>query len=324
MTRRLHSDFYIASCAKDGGILHCRMTGDTLKPVSFTPLDRPMHMIISGGKIHILLRAPFENGESGLVTYDIAEDGTLVNPSPIISTMGEVACHLTADGGDVYAVNYISGSVFKAPDKLSVHEGSSIHPTRQTSPHTHFVSLTPDGEYLFVTDLGLDKIFVYRKDLSVRSTVAMPAGHGPRHLAFHADGRHVFCANDLASTVSLLEYHSGELVLVDTVNALPEDFRGISTAAAIRCVGDRVYVSNRGHDSVSVLDFSRTTLTLRDTIPTHGKGPRDFVIADDRIIAVNEAGNVVCVVSIADGSLIAKLDVPSPICVLCGWCRGSR
>lgn len=277
-----------------------------------------MHMIISGGKMHILLRAPFESGESGLVTYDIAEDGTLVNPSPIISTMGEVACHLTADGGDVYAVNYISGSVFKAPDILAVHEGSSVHPTRQTSPHTHFVSLTPDGEYIFVTDLGIERIFVYRKDLSVRSIVAMPAGHGPRHLAFHADSRHVFCANELASTVSLLEYHSGELVLVDTVNALPEDFRGISTAAAIRCVGDRVYVSNRGHDSVSVLDFSGTALTLRETIPTYGKGPRDFVIVGDRIIAANEAWDVVCVVSIADGTLTSKLDVPSPICVLCG------
>jgi len=316
MTRRLHCNLYIASCAKDGGILHCRMSGDTLKPVNFTPLDRPMHMIIAGGKMHILLRAPFENGESGLVTYGIAEDGTLVNPSPIISTMGEVACHLTADGEDVYAVNYISGSVFKAPEKLAVHEGSSIHPTRQTSPHTHFVSLTPDGEYLFVTDLGLDRIFVYRKDLSVRSTVAMPAGHGPRHLAFHADGRHVFCANELASTVSLLEYRDGELTLIDTVNALPEDFDGISTAAAIRCVGDTVYVSNRGHDSVSVLDFSGATLTLRETIPTYGKGPRDFVIAGDRIIAANEAGDAVCVVSIDDGSLVAKLDIASPVCVV--------
>jgi len=184
--------------------------------------------------------------------------------------------------------------------------------------------LFKDREYLFVTDLGLDRIFVYRKDLSVKSTVAMPAGHGPRHLAFYADSCHVFCANELASTVSLLEYHSGELVLVDTVNALPEDFTGISTAAAIRCVGDRVYVSNRGHNSVSVLDFSREALTLRETIPTYGKGPRDFVIADDRIIAANEAGDAVCVVSIDNGSLTSKLDVPSPICVLCGWCRGSR
>lgn len=311
-------NLYIASCVKDGGILHCRMTGDTLAPVNFTPLDRPMHMIISDGKMHILLRAPFETGESGLITFDIAKDGTLVNPSPVISTMGEVACHLTADGGDVYAVNYISGSIFKTPDRLAVHEGSSVHPTRQTSPHTHFVSLTPDGKYLFVTDLGLDRIFVYRKDLSVRSTVAMPAGHGPRHLAFHADGRHVFCANELASTVSLLEYRDGELTLVDTVNALPEDFTGISTVAAIRCVGDRVYVSNRGHDSVSVLDFSGTSLTLRETIPTYGKGPRDFMLADDRIIAANEAGDAVCVVSMADGELVAKLDVPSPVCVLCG------
>lgn len=316
MTPKQHFDLYITSCVEDGGLLHYRMTEDQLEKVDFTPLDRPMYMTVAGNKMHILLRAPFENGESGLISYRIDPEGNLTAPSPIVSTKGEVACHLTADGGDVYAVNYISGSIFKTPDQLVLHSGHSIHPTRQTSPHTHFVHLTPDGQYLCVTDLGLDKIFLYNKDLSLRSSVALPAGHGPRHLAFHADGTHIFCANELASTVSLLSYHNGKLTLLDTVEALPKDHVGISTAAAIRCVGDTVYVSNRGHDSVSVLEFSGTALSLRKNLPTYGSSPRDFLVKDDCIIAANEGDDCVTLVSITTGALLAKLHVQAPNCVL--------
>jgi 6-phosphogluconolactonase len=108
-----------------------------------------------------------------------------------------------------------------------------------------------------VTDLGVDKIFIYHKDLTLASTVNIPSGHGPRHLAFHEDGTHIFCANELESTISLLNYKNGVMELVDTVSVLPEDFNGQSTVAAIRCVGNTVYVSNRGHDSISVLNFFR-------------------------------------------------------------------
>ncbi len=316
MTPRPPCNLYIASCAPDGGILHCRMQGDTLEPVSFTPLDRPMYMAIANGKLYILLRTPFSHAESGLVTCDIAPDGSLGKPSPAQTTLGEVACHLAVDGDDVFAVNYISGSVWKSSGNLALHSGHSIHPTRQTAPHTHFVSPSPDGKYLFVTDLGLDRIFVYDKALRPVSSVDLPQGHGPRHLAFHADGRHVFCVNELQSTVSLLIYEEGRLTMLDTVEALPRDYAGESTAAAIRCMGDTIYASNRGHDSVSCLDFSGGSLRLRGTVSTHGGGPRDFIVLDDRIIAANEVTDSVCVVSLTDGSLLTKLSVKAPVCVL--------
>jgi len=275
-----------------------------------------MYMTIANGKMYVLLRAPFENAESGLIAYDIGTDGHLQDPSAVLSTKGEVACHLTADGEDLYAVNYISGSVIKMPDRLVTHSGKSIHAERQASPHTHFVSLTPDGQYLCVTDLGVDQIFIYHKDMTLVSSVHIPAGHGPRHLAFHEDGIHVFCANELASTVSLLEYTDGTLRLVDTVPALPENFNGESTAAAIRCVGNKVYVSNRGHDSISVLELSKGHLELKKTIPTQGQSPRDFLIHRDCIIAANEQSDVVTLISLDEERLVEKIDIKSPLCVV--------
>ena len=316
MTHKPLCNLYIASCTKDGGIWQYQQKLSSWEPVSFTPVDRPMYMTISDRKMYVLLRAPFDSHESGLITYDIAPDGSLQNPSSVQSTHGEVACHLCADENTVYAVNYISGSVIKMPDKLVVHTGSSIHPNRQTSPHTHYVNFTPDGKYLTVTDLGTDQIYLYDKELSLQSVVSLPLGHGPRHLAFHEDGHHVFCVNELGSTVSLLLYENGGMIVLDTVQTLPAEYTGESTSAAVRCIGNTVYTSNRGHDSISVLDFTDGRLILRKTIPTYGKSPRDFYVMEDQIIATNEADNTVSIVSSVTGSLLEQFSLPSPICVL--------
>ena len=310
-------NLYIASCDKEGGIYrYTENENGKFEFADVTKMDRPMYMITDSDKMHIILRDPYDKKESGLVTYDILPDGSLSNPTDIASTKGEVACHLTADNGDIYCVNYLSGSVTKMPDTVVCHEGKGVHPTRQDMAHTHFVTLSPDGKYIFVTDLGVDKIFVYNKDLTLKSFVNMPEGHGPRHLAFYKDGKTVFCVNELASTVSVLEYADGTLTLKDTVNVLPEDFDGESTAAAIRCKGDTLYVSNRGHDSVSALKFDGKSLTLEKTIPVYGKGPRDFIIYNDTIISTNQNSDSITFISLESGELLYEFSAKDPLCVL--------
>lgn len=310
-------NLYIASCDKEGGIYrYTENENGKFEFAEVVKMDRPMYMITEGDKMHIILRDPYDKRESGLVTYDISADGKLSSPTDIASTKGEVACHLTADNGDIYCVNYLSGSVTKMPDTVVFHEGKGVHPTRQDMAHTHFVTLSPDGKCIFVTDLGVDKVFVYNKDLSLKSFVNMPEGHGPRHLTFYKDGKTVFCVNELASTVSVLEYNDGTLTLKDTVNVLPDDFDGVSTAAAIRCEGDSLYVSNRGHDSVSVLKFDGKSLALEKTIPVYGKGPRDFIIYEGMVISTNEQSDNTTFVSLDTRELLYEFNIKSPLCVL--------
>lgn len=313
----MNKNLYIASCDKDGGIYrYTESENGAWEFADITHMDRPMYMVVLDDKMYIILREAFENGESGFISYDINADGTLNNPSEIMSTKGIVACHLMVEDSDTYCVNYVSGSVIKMPDTLACHEGKGVHPTRQDKAHTHFVCPTPDKKYICVTDLGIDKIFVYNKDLSVKSITDMPSGHGPRHIAFHKSSKTAFCVNELASTVSVLEYNDGKLTLIDTVNALPDDFDGESTAAAIRCINNKVYVSHRGHDSVAVLDFDGKTLTLEKTISVHGKGPRDFIIYNDTIISTNQGTNNTTFVSLKTGELLAEESMTDPLCVL--------
>lgn len=315
MIHRQPFNFYVASCDKEGGIYRLRFEDNALTVLDYTPMDCPMYMIKNNDKMLVLLRAPFEDQNSGIVFYDIAENGELNNPSEVYSTLGECACHLAVNGEDIFCVNYLSGNIFKYPDKTVKHSGKGVHPIRQEAPHTHFVGFTPDEKYICVTDLGLDKIFVYNRDLTINSVTDMPKGHGPRHLAFHKNGQDVFCINELQSTVTHLRYNSGRLTVKNTVESLPDGNQN-NIAAAIRCNENKVYVSNRGKNNVAVFSFENDTLTLLKHIPVYGNSPRDFIVDNGLIIATNEKGNVVTVVDEQSGELICSLNIKAPLCVL--------
>ncbi len=309
---------YISSCVPDGGIYTYEITQDKrLKQTGVLHLDRPMYTIQSENKLYVLLRDPAGDGNSAVQVYDIASDGSLKNPAPCISTLGAVGCHLCLDAENVYVANYVSGSVFKSPDLVVTHTGHSVHPTRQEAAHTHFVTLTPDKQYILATDLGMDKIFVYDKDLNVVRTADAPKGAGPRHLAFSPDGKLCYCVNELSSTVSVYRYAQGVLNFVSEYPALPESFKGQNTAAAIRYKDGYVYVSNRGHNSIVCFKAEGEALVLKSITPCGGVGPRDFIITENLLICTNENDGAVVVFEVENHTVlhkIQKIEVPAVLC----------
>ena len=315
----VNKNIYISSCCEDGGIYQYNFCDGILKQKNITRLDRPMYAISDGNLLHIILRAPYDNSrDSGITTFNISQDGTLTKTSDTVSTKGEVCCHLCKYEDSIYAVNYISGSVIKMPDKLVTHIGSSVNSKRQESAHTHFVSPTPDGKYLCVTDLGMDKIFIYDKELNSVSTTDTPSGYGPRHLAFSSDGKLCFCVNELNSSVSVYEYNDGSLELKSNHSSLPPEYNGENTADAIRCKGEYVYVSNRGHNSIACYKINGCSLLIQSISDCQGDSPRDFDIVGNILICANEGDGSVTVFEIINNTklnLIQKLDVKNALCV---------
>lgn len=311
-------NIYISSCVPEGGVYRFNLTDSgKLEFLDKLSAKSPMYHIYDGEKMYIILRDPFENSsESGIISAEIS-DFAFVNPTEPISTKGVVACHLCKEDNDIYCVNYVSGSVIKMPDKLDVHEGSGPNKKRQESAHTHFVAVTPDKKYVLVTDLGMDKIFVYTRELELVRTVDTPRGHGVRHLIFSEDSRYLFAVNELESTVSAFSYDDGRLELIDTASALPEDFEGYSIAAAIRLHKGHIYVSNRGHDSLAKLSFDGKKLSLLNTYQCGGSEPRDFDFFGEFVIFTNIAGNNVTVFRVKDNGLeqTDEIKLEQPLCV---------
>ena len=123
-------------------------------------------------------------------------------------------------GRTVLVANYGGGSVASLPigadgslgpaASVIVHQGSSVHPKRQTKPYAHSINMDPSNTFAYAADLGVDRIFIYRLDPKTSAlTPATPAsaaltpGSGPRHLSFHPSGRYAYVINEIALTVTV-------------------------------------------------------------------------------------------------------------------------
>ena len=173
-------DVYFASCTPRGGIYRYRMYEDgSLCFADKISCDRPMYMIADGDVLYVLLRQPFTDiDESGLMTYDIHSDGSLTERLPVVTTGGNVACHLCVFKKNIYAAHYVSGSIFSTGGRTVRLSGSSVHPERQNSPHPHMIIPSPDGKYLMCADLGADAILLYDENLNMIDKTRAPAGSG--------------------------------------------------------------------------------------------------------------------------------------------------
>jgi 6-phosphogluconolactonase len=314
-----------------------------VKSPSFLEIDLKRRLLFAVNET-----SDFGGGQTGAVgSYSIDRATgklTLLNEQP---SMGSGPCHLVLDraGRHVLVANYGSGNVAVLPvgpdgrlgavSDVHQHTGRSVNPRRQEGPHAHCVTFDPAGRFLFVCDLGLDKVMIYRYDAERgKLTPNEPAfanlkpGAGPRHMAFRPDGEFAYVINELDSTITAFRYdpQTGRLSELQTVSTLPPGFQGSNTTAeiAIHPSGKFAYGSNRGHDSIALfeIDPAGGTLTYVDAQPTGGKTPRHFELdrGGQQLIIANQNTNtlLVCQIDADTGRLKPSgglVEVPTPVCV---------
>jgi len=269
---------------------------------------------------------------------------TLLNSQ---SSGGAGPCHLVADkaGRHVLVANYGGGSasvVEILPDgKLGAstafvqHVGSSVNKQRQEAPHAHSINLDAANRFAFVADLGLDRVMIYKYDGASGNMrwkpgfVSTAPGSGPRHFAFHPDGKHAYVINEMACTITVLDYgaESGDLKAGQTISTLPNDAHGENYSTAevqVHPSGRFVYGSNRGHNSIAIFAVNPTTGEL-SSVGHQGQGiktPRNFGIDPTGafLIVANQDGNSLIVFRIdpKTGGLTptgSTVNCPMPVCV---------
>lgn len=266
-----------------------------------------------------------------------------------VSAAGQGPCHINTDrsGRMVGIANYGSGSVasyrigedgaLSEPVSFIQHEGSSVHPRRQTGPHAHSINFSPDNRFAYVCDLGMDEVRIYRVDAESGALAPnepafarTPVGGGPRHLAFHPSGKWVFVNNELSMTVTVFarDETTGALHPVETLSTLPEGEEPgerMSTAEVVAHPdGKFVYVSNRGHDTIAVFACDPETgkLTLVQNASAEGETPRNFNLDPSGrwMIVAHQKSNSVAVLKVdqESGKLSFtghKRELGAPVCV---------
>jgi len=259
-------------------------------------------------------------------------------------THGAHPCHLTIDqsGKTVGVANYTGGSIAAymigrngelSPALTFVqHTGKSVHP-RQEAPHGHSIDVDPFNRFVAVSDLGLDKVLVYKMNarkgqLEAHSSVSTVPGAGPRHFSFHPTGKFGYGINELNMTANAYAYEgrTGELELLQTISTLPPGEKqqpGQSTAEMyVHPNGKFLYGSNRGHNTIVVYSIDQRTgkLTYVENQSTGGSTPRSFGIVPtgDYLLALNQASSTIVVFKIDSdtGALVPtgeEVPCPTPV-----------
>ena len=337
--------------AEEVGITHLQLDQDTAKlgkVAEFTGIENPSFLTMdrAGRYLHAVSEVETLNGQPGgeLVTFVIEEEGTSLQEAMSHPTLGAHPCFLQLDPSERWlaVANYNGASVVVYPvDPQGIpnavhvrfrHSGTGPNEGRQEAPHPHSAFFSPDGRYLFVPDLGMDKIMVYALDAdknewAIHDAVSLEPGAGPRHMKFHPSGRAAYVLNELDSTVTRLDYaEPGKLVKQESLPTLPASFSGENTCAEIVVSPDGryVYASNRGHDSLAIFAVDEQTLALRSAghVSTRGKTPRNFAITQNGrwLLAANQDTNNVVLFQIEPVSGLpvyagSEIAISKPVCI---------
>lgn len=259
-------------------------------------------------------------------------------------TTPTTTCHITLDRthrlamtssyhGGLFGVSPVLEDGRIGPSaEIHKHEGASVLPA-QTQARVHSVIVSQDNRFAVVSDLGLDKVFVYKLDvpnrrLTLHGETSVVPGSGPRHFIFHPELSYAYGINELSSTITVYSYdaEAGKLAVVQTISTLPGSYEGDNATADIHLSPDGkfLYGSNRGHDSIAVyrVDPENGQLTVVEYAPTLGGHPRNFGVSPDGrfVLVANRDGNNVVTFSrdAETGKLTptgSELKVSKPVCI---------
>ncbi|HEX7847170.1 MAG TPA: lactonase family protein [Chitinophagaceae bacterium] len=222
---------------------------------------------------------------------------TYLNSQP---SGGDHPCYVAIDktGKWVTSGNYSGGSLAVFPvDKTGKlgnqvshmqHQGYSVNTERQTAPHVHSTVFSPDNKFLFVPDLGIDKVMIYSFNAKNGKLAAAKipfhmteAGAGPRHFDFSPNGKFAYLMEEMSGSISAYSYQKGELHLLQNISALPPEYNGAIGSADIHVSPDGkfLYASNRGESNtiaIFKIDAATGMLSVAGHQSTLGKTPRNF------------------------------------------------
>jgi len=324
-------------------------TGD-VTPVSKVTAGNPSYLAVSPDQSFVFAVNEDGNDKGSVAAYAFnKENGTLtfINKQP---SGGDHPCYVAVDksGRWVAVGNYTGGSLSILPvmvngslgtPQITPHVGSSVVKSRQEKPHVHATVFSPDNKFLFVPDLGIDKVMVYAFNagsgkLDPQEPVTTPPGAGPRHFTFHPNGKFAYLAEELTADVSAYTYEDGTLTFIQRISALPEGFSGNKSGADLHVSPDGrfLYASNRGtSNNIAIFSIDKRSgkLTPVGHQSTLGEIPRNFNFdpsGNFLLVANQNSDNIVIFKRNAKTGMLEdtgkRIEVGKPVCIK--WIAGEK
>lgn len=260
---------------------------------------------------------------------------------------GDNPCYVNVHKSGKWVVvgNYSGGSLAAFPvnkdgslqpyTQLIQHKGSSVNKDRQEMAHVHATVFSSAQDQLFVPDLGMDKLMIYRFNPQTTKPLQPAAvpfaktddGSGPRHFDFHPNGKWAYLIEELAGAVVAYNYKGGKLQQMQRIAAHPDTLTSQPGSADIHVSPDGkfLYASNRGKENnIAIFKINPTTGKLSSVgyQSTMGEIPRNFCIdpTGNYLLAANQETNNIVIFKRdkATGLLTytgEQLSIPKPVCL---------
>ncbi|MCX2891056.1 MULTISPECIES: lactonase family protein [Pseudomonas] len=215
-------------------------------------------------------------------------------------------------GGSLVVIPVARDGKLKPVSQQARHKASGVNPERQAGAHVHSLVLSPDGQHLYASDLGADKVFIYRYDgasqeqplsPAIPASVDLPAGSGPRHLLFDAKGRHAYLTLEMSGEVVMFDVQDDALVERQRLPLTERSEAAAKAAGGLHLSADGrfLYVSNRGTANEIVVfsvgkDDGQLALLQRRSV--EGDHPREFALdpSDNFLLVANQKSNQIVVI----------------------------
>jgi 6-phosphogluconolactonase len=280
----------------------------------------------------------------GVTAFSFAEGKLTALNTQLSGGTNPCYVSVTKSGKWVFAGNYSSGTLSVFPVKQGGNIGAASQTIQQTGtgpnkdrqegPHVHSTVLSPDNNYLFVPNLGIDKVMIYRLNNSTGkltpATVPFAAnapGSGPRHFDFAPNNHFAYLIEEMSGDVVAYAYNNGALKQLQIISSIPKDFKGTIGAADIHVSPDGkfLYCSNRGDgNTITIFSINQKTgkLALVGHQSTLGKTPRNFNFdpSGNFLLAANQASDEIVIFKIDKKTGLLtdtgkRIEVANPVCL---------
>lgn len=214
-------------------------------------------------------------------------------------------------GGSLVALPVARDGKLKEVVQQLRHTPSKVNPERQAGAHVHSVVFSPEGRHLYASDLGADKVFIYRYDgaspehplsPAIPASVSLPPGSGPRHLLFDAKGRHAYLTLEMSAEVVMFDVQDGNLMERQRLPLTERQEAAAKAAGGLHLSADGrfLYVSNRGTSNEIVayaVGKEDGQLTLLQRRSVEGDHPREFSLDPNGkfLLVANQKSNQIVV-----------------------------
>ncbi|TXI33356.1 MAG: lactonase family protein [Niabella sp.] len=283
----------------------------------------------------------YDKGEISAFEYD-KTSGSLKFINKGYSN-GSAPCYLALDktGKWLFTGNYGGGNLsvhsieadgsIGQQVQLIQHNGKSINADRQSSPHVHCTYVSPDNKYVFVPDLGIDKVMIYpfnaptgKLDTGNKSFITVKPGGGPRHIIFNKEGSTGYLAEEMSGNVNTIKKIGNEFSIIQTLNNLPKGQAGAGADIHLSPDEKFLYVSQRSNSTIQVFKVNKKNGSLQfvGETPNEGNFPRNFTIhpSGKYLLAANQRSNDITIFKRNKRSGLltytgSKIKVGTPVCL---------